>query len=289
MEALIKKALKRSEKKGDIKMVKWQINYERCIHCRRCITACLAGVFQEKDGQVFLNKEMVCIDCLHCAAACPEEAVTFAKENGSNKTVFSHDAFEEESSLSKVKFRSIETHLVNRRSYRNFQSAAVPREEIEYALDIASWAPSAKNEHPARWMVLEGREKLDRIMEHIISYVRETGISPEIDRLYQRGKNIVMGKAETIIIGYADTSATNPCIDTVLGLYSAELVLQSRGIGTCWSGYLIDMCNDVPVIRDMLKIPQGNKVYGVLLVGYTEDEEYVNVPNRLKRAEIEWI
>lgn len=266
-------------------MVKWQINYDKCINCGRCIIACPAGVFQEKADLVFVNKGMICIDCLHCAAACPKDAVEFAEKGCDSKTAFPHDTFQAGSSVA----RSIETDIVSRRSYRNFKSVAVPQEEIQYALNIASWAPSAKNEHPARWMVLEGREKLDRIMGCIIDYVQKTGISPEIDRLYKMGKNIVMGKAETIIIGHADTSATNPCIDTALALYSAELVLQSRGIGTCWSGYLLDMCNDVLAIREMLKIPEGHKVYGVLLVGYAEHEEYINIPNRLNRAEIRWI
>lgn len=266
-------------------MVKLQINYDKCVNCGQCIFACPANVFQKNKKQVIINKNMICIGCLHCAAACHKEAVVFCDSVNNEKTILSRNLFQNSEFLSK----SIETHITERRSYRNFKDDTVDKEEIMHALNIASWAPSAKNEHPTKWMIIEDNEKLVSIMEHILRYVKLTGKSPEIERLYKMGKNIVMGQAKTIIIGYAPMDATNPHIDTVIALYSAELILQSHGIGTCWSGYLLDMCNDVSEIRDMLQIPEGSKIYGVLLAGYPENEEYVNIPNRLEKPEIKWI
>lgn len=266
-------------------MVGLKINYNRCINCKQCIITCPAKVFQLEKEQVVIKKNMICIGCLHCAAVCPNKAVEISASVNSEKTVLEHGEFKTENSASK----SIEEYITGRRSYRDFNTETVPRDEIMHALEISKWAPSAKNEHPAQYLVLEGRNKLELIMEHIINYVEKTGCFPEINRLYKQGKNIVMGKANTIIIAYADSNATNPHVDTALALHSAELVLQSHGIGTCWSGYLITMCNEVEAIRKILSIPKGNQVYGVILVGYTQNEKFLNVPNRLKQVKVEWI
>ena len=91
-------------------------------------------------------------------------------------------------------------------------------------------------------------------MDHILDYVKEAGISPEVPKLYEQGKNVVMGNAATLILAYSRTDAVNPFTDSALALYNTELMLQSQGIGTCWAGYLMRFCNQIPALREMLKI-----------------------------------
>lgn len=266
-------------------MIKLKIDYNKCINCKKCVIACPANVFKSDDNNVYIDKNMICIKCLHCAAVCPKEAVGFDDNNNNTETILRSDSFKNAGGISKT----IEEYITNRRSYRNFNRDMVPKSEILHALEVAKWAPSAKNEHPVKYIVVEGRAKLDIIMDLVIDYVRKTNISPEIIRIYQQGKNIVMGKANTIIIAHADPNATNPGVDAALALYSAELVLQSHGIGTCWSGYLIDICNDSEDIRNIIGMPENNKIYGVILVGYVENEKFLNIPNRLDKIDVEWI
>ena len=126
-------------------------------------------------------------------------------------------------------------------------------------------------------------------MDYILEYVKETGVSPEIGELYERGQNVVMGNAKTLILAYARTDAINPPVDTALALHQAELLLQAQGVGTCWAGYLARMCNQVPALKEMLKLPEGCQFYAAMMAGYPDKEQYLHIPNRQKQPEIQWL
>ena len=266
-------------------MLGLKINHDKCICCKKCMNTCPANLFKVINGAMCISETPICIECLHCAAVCPTEAIELVKSNDNAEVVVHVDDFKWKDSTKKT----IEEYIVSRRSYRDFNGDMVPREEIMHALKVSKWAPSAKNEHPIGYIVIEGKSKMDLIMGHIIDYVKNNNVSPEIVRLYEQGKNIVMGKASSAIIAYADQRATNPNTDAALALYSTELVLQSNGIGTCWSGYLGDMCNRVDAIREIINLPKDNKVYGVILIGYVENERFLNIPNRIINTNIKWI
>ena len=103
------------------------------------------------------------------------------------------------------------------------------------------------------------------------------------------GNNVVMGTATSLILAYADDKAISPETDTAIAMTTVELYLQSRGVGTCWAGYLRRMVNAIPEIRELLpEIPENHRIYGAFMVGYPEDEEYLHIPQRFRRADIKW-
>lgn len=251
-----------------------------CTGCMKCVSICPFTVLEEANGHPRIKEGKPCIKCFHCAAACPEGAITYRDKPAAlmqNEFGESEDSFD-----SKLK-----AHILNRRSYRHFSAKKVPRTEIEEALELASWAPSAKNQHPTKWIIIESQEYLNKIMDAIVEYSKETGVSPEIVSELDIGNNVVMGTANTMILAYANDQAISPETDTAIAMTTAELYLQSKGIGTCWAGYFKRMCNTVPKIKDLLpKIPSACSFYGAFMIGYPEDEEYGFIPDRIKRADI---
>ena len=95
----------------------------------------------------------------------------------------------------------------------------------------------------------------------------------------------MFGKAQTVIIAYARNNANRPSEDTTIALTYAEMVLQARGIGTCWSGYQQRFLNHCEKLAAMFPIPENNAFYGCILAGYPT-EEYFYIPRRLKLADI---
>lgn len=257
------------------------IDLEKCIGCLKCVSVCPFSVLHIVDGKPEMKDEELCIKCLHCAAACPQNAICLGGLEG----ILSVEMPE----FPKDDHKLIEGHLMTRRSYRHFKPEPVPKDILMNALKVSAWAPSAKNQHPARWIIINDEDKISRIMDHILEYVRETGVSKEIAEVYERGHNVVMGNAKTLILAYARTSAINPPVDTALALYHVELMLQSQGIGTCWAGYLTRMCNQVPALRELFKLPEDCQFYGSLMAGYPENEKYIHIPNRHKQPDIQWL
>lgn len=259
-----------------------EVNKDVCIECMTCLTVCPFTVLEESEGGPQKIDGKICINCMHCGAVCPTEAITYRGESSilSDELPIIGEEFA----------KDLKNHILERRSYRHFSEEPVPRMILKEALDLASWAPSAKNQHPTKWIIVETQDVMDKMMELILEYVERTGISPEIASEMELGNNVVMGTAKTLILAYASDNAISPETDTAIAMTTAELYLQARGVGTCWAGYLKRMANAIPQLRELLpEIPANHSFYGAFMLGYPEDEKYLHIPQRFKRADIEWV
>ena len=254
-----------------------KIDYDKCIGCLSCTDKCVCASIGIEEGRPIYNVEMGCIKCMHCAIACPENAITF----DGKPAVFG----EELPVMSDTLADDLESLVLTRRSYRNFREEMVDPAEIRRILELTAWAPSSSNSHPVKYFVVNGRDKVDRIMEFITAFIKEKSVYTYLLDRFERGINPVVTKAPNLILAYAADNAGNPQTDVAIALTSAELMLQSRGIGTCWAGYLNGFLNNIPQLKELTGIPEGYSFYGCLLVGYpTEDYHYI--PERVVRPEI---
>lgn len=258
-----------------------QVNKDKCIKCLKCVNVCPFTVLGTEDGYPVSRRKM-CIECMHCAVACPEGALTWEGESA---------ALAQPLPLAADLADQLESLVLQRRSYRHFKDMPVDRDVLQHVLELADWAPSAKNQHPHGWIVIDTKETIDKIMDAIVEYSKETGVSPEIVKeLEKENNNVVIGESRTLILCHADSKAINAPADSAIAMTTVELLLQSKGIGTCWAGYLTRMCNAVPALQQLLpQLPENHSYYGAFMVGYPEREEYHAVPARLKKAEIKWL
>ena len=75
--------------------------------------------------------------------------------------------------------------------------------------------------------------------------------------------------------------------NALMGLRLAEQLLAESGLGTCWSGYFRTAAQESPAIQQALGLPEGYRVYSVLMVG-VPTERYPNIPYR-PAAEASWL
>ena len=232
----------------------------------------------------------VCGKELNAEETAPETVdETVAEAAVTEETVAEEAAVEEDVEKYSDEFHGELVKLVRqRRSYRHYMDRPVEDEVLKEALELACWAPSAKNEHPTKWIVVRSREVLDDMMNKILAWVQETGNSLEILESYKEGMNVVMGTAPVILLAYCSDNAVNPKQDTAIAMETLELLLQSQGLGTCWAGYLTRFANTIPALQEMFPLPDNNSFYGALLVGWPK-EDYLYIPQRLKRADIQFV
>lgn len=251
------------------------IDKSRCIDCGACVTACSLGIFQRDEAGAVRTRERACMECFHCAAACPTHAV---QNDG-----LTHDQLYPTPSESPL-LRAIQT----RRSVRHFTGEVPHKDFLQSVLDATLYAPSGKNEHANRWTVVLGREKVEALYRLALEWAEDVPHYRHVIKLAQRGRDPVTCGASCLIVGYNRTDALNPQTDTVIAMTLAEQLLVEAGWGTCWGGYLRAAARGSQAIRDVLRIPEGCQVFEILLVGRPKDEHYVNVPYR-PAAQIDWV
>jgi F420 biosynthesis protein FbiB-like protein len=175
--------------------------------------------------------------------------------------------------------------LRSRRSVRRFKTAPVPRTIIEAVLTTASFAPSAHNRQPWRYVVITDEEQKVRLAAAMGEEFRHDlladGLSPadaeaQVGRSRQR-----IGSAPVVVCLCTDFAAADPypdanrqaadslmlVQDTALGAMQFMLAAHAEGLGTVW------MCAPLFVpetVRMALALPESWEPQGLILVGYPE-------------------
>ncbi|MBN1363184.1 MAG: nitroreductase family protein [Syntrophaceae bacterium] len=91
--------------------------------------------------------------------------------------------------------------LENRRTVRNFKSIPVPREHIMKILEAAHSAPTAGNQQPWKFLVIEDREKLNRLKEEALSWYLDSPSNHKIQdrRGPEPSKNAIEAILENLL------------------------------------------------------------------------------------------
>ncbi len=255
------------------------IDKSTCIGCGQCIDICPFTVLRMGKDQKAECTEKHCLECMHCAVICPAQAITFDGEN-----VIGEKVKELPDNASEV----VDDLIKQRRSYRKFKEKRVPRAEIENMIASASLVASAKNTHPTRWIVLDDIKIIQNLNDLIESFLRNNNLSPEVLVEFENHNNPVVGENASILIGYCSDDALDPIHDTAIAMTSIELMMQSRGIGTCWGGYLLRYLNKIPACRECIGLKDGESVCATMMFGYPNQAKYKYLPKRLGKVDLRY-
>ena len=251
------------------------IDQSRCIACGACLRGCSMGVFVNGENGPEVHPKRRCIQCMHCAAACPKQAISFSELTAEETYPPMPEDF-------------LEKLLKTRRSIRHFQEKLPPKELLQKALDTAMYAPSGKNQRAYEFTVLWGRDKTRNFRDRAIALCETAGEAPELGKLLQKGTDLLTCNAPVMIVAWSPDDCLNPVLDPAVSMAQLELVLVQAGLGTCWGGYLRQVTDRFPELREMLGLREDCRVRCALMAGYPEKEKYIRSVWR-PGAPVTWI
>ena len=274
-------------------MQAFTIDADKCNHDEICVMACPTKVIQlnstEEVPTPTQDFAKYCLNCGHCVAVCPTGAFNMNWLNSDDCL-----PIEKEMVLSP---KQAEQFLRSRRSIRNFKNRPVERTKLEKLLEIACTAPSAKNNQPWHWTVVENPAEVKRLAGLVIEWMRsiiqkypeqaeERGLLRVVAD-WDAGQERICRGAPHMIVVHGDKNYGFGAEDGALALSYLELLAPTIGLGSCWGGYFYSAVNAYPPLFEALGLPDDHRAFGAVMVGYPK-LKYQRLPLR-NQPRVSWI
>ena len=277
---------------GGYRMELLRVDTAACIRCGLCLRACARDIMVlDEQGYPCLpgEKEKRCTRCGHCASACSEGAIRLLVAAGEDIIPMKQEL--------KVSFEQAAQLLRSCRSVRRFKDMPVPQQDIEEILQVARMAPTGGNNQLVRWIVLKDRKTVSRVADMVAEWFDAVARhNPKhaaryaIDNIlgrYRSGQDIILRGAPNAVLTYTTDKAAWGPIDSAIGLTYFNLAAHSRGIGSCWGGYLMRASVEYEPLRKFLGIEPETSVQGAMVFGYS-DIAYHAIPVR-NPLQVRWL
>lgn len=233
---------------------------DKCNGCGACVRDCPVVAIELASGraQMRSDREALCLGCQHCVAICPLGAAALG-------------AISARDCRPAMPVQPIDGLLRSRRSIRQFRAEDLPRTEIDELLETLKYVPTGCNVRHLTFKVVNGRERMQELLratvallkqrrDNLPEFLKSTLISavkhPETDPFFRHAPHLL------IVAG--SPQAVTPQYDCVAACAYFDLLAQSRGVGTCWCGFLKIILDAVPEAAGIFGLSAGTPCYGML-------------------------
>lgn len=261
------------------------IDKKKCIGCGMCVKDCFPDNLFLNEGKAEVKGR--CMQCGHCIAVCPVNAVTI-----------SDYPMEEVKEYSKEEFSFSSDNLLNfikfRRSIRHYKVKPIEKEKIEKVLEAGRYTATGSNMQDVSYVVVQDSlEELkplvwESIYEFALANLEEKGIigayAPRWVKMYEEykrgGKDLLFFEAPVLVV----VTALSP-LNGGLASSSIELMANAEGLGVLFSGFIERAIKNSNEVKRFLGITK-KEVISCMLMGYPDIIFKRTVPR--KKASINW-
>jgi nitroreductase len=165
--------------------------------------------------------------------------------------------------------------LKNRRSIRDFQEKEVPLKIVEGILQESTLAPSASNNQPCRFSIVNCKNTIKALSDESKANLLEdfaknkTSLNPAYADVLKDKNFNVFYNAPCLIYVIGSTSVDSLYFDCALAASYIMFSAVQRGLGTCWvhlGSYIRD-----PQTKALLGIPDGCRIVAPIIIGYPKE------------------
>ena len=284
-----------------------EINSTECTGCGICVKACPVFTLGMKDGTAVIEHEDWCIECGHCGAVCPVDAVI------QKKTVVAPDLIVGKKPA--VSPEVLMQLLRERRSVRSYRQEPIPKEVLEQIINAGRYAPTGSNSQRVHYLIITSPDEISELSKKIIDFnagffkmikrkpfalslsifmgrkkVKELlNYSPMIfhcQKRIEQGEDPMLHNAQALLLVHAEDWDGSPAFNCAAALYHCSLMAHTLGVGVCFNGWVENTVNNNKKVRNWLGIPKDHKCYGAMTMGY-QDIKYMRLIER-KKPNVQW-
>ncbi len=289
---------------------------ERCTGCGLCVGVCIYRRIEIRGGKArFLD--LPCLECDHCAAVCPSDAIVIpALERGAPSfstvevpTRWLAPGESDPGELIRL--------MASRRSCRSYTDRPVPREVLEDLVNAGMSAPSGTNGQGWAFVIYPDRASVRRLGEQVAGFYERLNrlarnplaraaarlfMGDELGRYYRDYYPLVEeglrefreagvdrlfhGAPAAIVVGSVGETYS-PEEDALLATQNILLAAHAMGLGTCLIGFAVEAMVRARKVKAAAGIPEDHRVHAVIALGQCR-ERYRRTTRR-KEARITYV
>jgi nitroreductase len=140
--------------------------------------------------------------------------------------------------------------LKSRRSIRKFKPQSPPRDLVLKAIDVARFAPSARNSQPWRFIIVEDAE-----------------IKSKLASIHIYASPLKNAPLAVVVVCHVDESPTSYMLDCANATIYFLLAVHALGLGAVW----IQTLRNIEEIRSILGIPENVIPVAIIALGYPDE------------------
>ncbi len=284
-----------------------EINSRDCTGCEICVNACPVFTLGMKGGKAVIEHGEWCIECGHCGAVCPADAIV------QKKTLVAPEL--PVGSKPAVSPEALMQLLRERRSVRQYKEDPLPREVIEQIINAGRYAPTGTNSQRVHYLVLTSPDEIADLSKKILAFnakfFKQLEKKPfalmvsmfmgrrKIQEILTYGPTIAYAKtrsdlgedpllhnARAVVVAHAEAWDGSPAFNCATALYHCSLMAHTLGVGVCFNSWLENTVNNDRKLKAWMGIPKENKCYAAMTMGY-QNIEYRHLIERNK-PDVEW-
>lgn len=162
--------------------------------------------------------------------------------------------------------------IFNRRSIRKYKDRSIEKEKIEKLLRAAMQAPSAANQQPWEFIVVENKDTLNKL----------SGMSP-----YSK----MAGSAPLAIVALANSDSYRipSAWQQDMGASVENLLLEAAylDLGAVWLGVATAEEN-MKYIKNLFSLPEHIKPFALIIVGYPDGNQSNSFVDRFNDKKVHY-
>jgi nitroreductase len=184
-------------------------------------------------------------------------------------------------------------NIYMRRAVREYKKDGVPDGIIKDLIRAATYAPSAMNEQPWRFVVIKNREKIKKYSDMAKRLWLENAKSAETPESHELREMVsdkdfnIFYDAPVLILLFSAPDAMTPEYDCALAAGNMMLAAKSLGIGSCWIGLGTYLGTDKEFLKE-IGVPRFYRLMAPLIFGYPVEDEQ-KAPQRKEDVILNWI
>lgn len=235
------------------------IDEEKCIGCGLCVRDCINQniILRDSDGRTVarFKERGWCIECGHCNAVCPQEAVVGGKVMVCDET---SDFF---------------SMLLKKRTVRHFSKEhEISQNVLDKILLAGQTAPTDRNRESARIVLVKKELPVvyNKALDYLVNEVKKTGT---INPLYsstmrmESNREEILNNAEfLVILGGIESILT----DAIIAAERMQLAAELLGVGTAYRGDMKNAINHSKELKEIIGLKKNESVLVGFAMGYPE-------------------